>query len=110
MTSHQYVIRFQDSSIAEANVLAESLRDAILDSFPGISIERQRDDPSSQDFGATLIMLLGAPAIVLVARGIENWLRSHQSAKLRIERDGVLIVEGLTGQQVIELSKLLKNK
>lgn len=107
--SHQYVIKFQDISLAEANILAESLRDAILDSYPGVRVERRRDDQSTQDFGATLILLLGAPAAVAVAKGIEQWLKRYQSAKLRIEQpDGTIIAENLTGKQVIELAKLLQ--
>ena len=108
-TSKQFVIRFQDTSLAEANILAENLRDAILDSHPGVSVQKQRDDQSSQDFGATLILLLAAPAVVAVAKGIEHWLKLYQSARVRIERpDGSIIAENVTGNQVVELAKLLQ--
>jgi hypothetical protein len=107
----QFVIRFQDTSLAEANVLAESLRDAILDSHPDVSVKTQRDDPSLQDFGATLVLLLGAPAVVVVAKGIEQWLKRHQSASVRIEGpDGIIVAENVTGNQAVELAKLLHKR
>jgi hypothetical protein len=104
-----FIIRFEDMTVAEANIMTESLRDAILDSHRDVSIERLRDDPSAQDFGATLVLLLAAPAAVEVAKGIARWLERYQSAKLRIESpDGTLLVENLTGKQAIELTKLLQ--
>lgn len=107
--TRQFIIKFQDLSLAEANILAESLRDTILDSHPGVSVERRRDDQSSQDFGATLVLLLGAPAVIAVAKGIEQWLKRHQSARLRFELpNGTILAENLTGNQVIELVKLLQ--
>ena len=72
-------------------------------------VEKRRDDPSSQDFGATLILLLGAPAAVAVAKGIGQWLSLYRSAKVRIEQpNGTLIAENITSKQVFELAKLLQ--
>ena len=109
-TSRQFVIKFEDTSLAEANILAESLRSTILDSHSSVSVERRRDDQSAQDFGATLVLLLGPPSVVAVAKGIEQWLKRYQSAKLRIERpDGTkTIIDNVTPNVIVELVKLLK--
>ena len=107
--STQYVIKFESTSVAEAGDLAEDLREAILDAHPDVSAERRRDDSNTMDFGATLAVLLGTPAVIAVAKGIQDWLERHQSAKLRIERpDGTVVVENLTGQQAVDLVKYLE--
>jgi hypothetical protein len=54
-----YFITFDNASAAEANRYAEELRHIILEASPDVTVQRQRDDPHSQDFGATLVLLLG---------------------------------------------------
>ena len=77
-------IRFPDIGLAEANMLAESLRDEIGDAAPGTIVERSRDDPTTQDFGATLTVLLVSPAVVAVARGIEAWIQKYRDVEIEI--------------------------
>jgi hypothetical protein len=67
-------IRFPDLSLAEANRLAESLREAIRDAAPGTKVERHRDDATTQDFGATL----GVPESCMAGR---RWHVGSKSAQ-----------------------------
>ena len=106
----KFIIKVQDVSVADSGVLLQDLREMILDSHPDVSAELKRDDPEAQDFGATLALLLGTPALIAVAKGIEAWLKLHHSSKLRIEKDGRVVAENLTGAQVINLAKLLAHK
>ena len=45
--STQYVIKFESTSVAEAGVLAEDLREAILDACPGVADRCLRLDGES---------------------------------------------------------------
>jgi len=69
-----YIITFDDVSVADANRYAEELRQALLDSSSEVQVHRQRGDPHTQDFGTALVLTLGTPAAVAIARVIGNWL------------------------------------
>jgi hypothetical protein len=47
-------------------------------------VERQKDDQRTQDFGATLAVVLAGPAVVAVARGIEAWLQRYRDVEIEI--------------------------
>ena len=63
MDEQTYIITFDTVSAAEANHYAEELRQALLDASPDVEVHRRRDDPHTQDFGSTLVLLLGTPAV-----------------------------------------------
>ena len=48
-----YIITFDTLSAADANRYTEELRQALLDASPDVQVHRRRDDPRTQDFGAT---------------------------------------------------------
>jgi hypothetical protein len=87
------IVRFQGVSVAEAGRKAAALRDDLLNASPSIHAEIRKEDQTTQDFGATLVLLLGAPAVVAVAKGIADYLR-RKPGKLSIEADGRVIFEG----------------
>lgn len=108
MEQLQFVISFPEEPVARANDFTAELREVVLDSHPDARAERRKDDPSTQDFGATLAVILGTPAVIVVAKGIQAWLRAHHGVKLHIKRcDGTIVAENLTGDQAIELAELM---
>jgi hypothetical protein len=102
-----FVITFPDLPASEAGILADDLRDAILDADGSVFAERRRGDSDSMDFGATLVLILGTGSAVAVAQGIKRWLERHQSVKLRITHaNGMLVAENLSARHAIEIAKL----
>jgi hypothetical protein len=81
-------VRFADLSEADANRAALELRDAI-DSAAGkqvqTSIVKERQD--TQDFGATLVLVLGTEVAMTVAKAIYNYV-SKRGDKVLIETEG----------------------
>lgn len=57
MSEQTYLLSFTGVSVAEANRYAEELRDDLLDSSAGVVVQRQRENPLAQDFGASLVLL-----------------------------------------------------
>ena len=107
MSQQTYIIRFEDVSLAEANRYAEELRANLLDASSDLSVQRQRGDQSTQDFGSTLVLVLGTPAIVTVATVIGNWLLQRSKASVTIERaDNKLIVNNLSSKDAARLAEL----
>ncbi|GCE21303.1 hypothetical protein [Dictyobacter kobayashii] len=70
MDQQTYIINFDNVSGAEANIYASELRDVLLDTSSDIEVERRRDNPHTQDFGATLVLILGTPAILATAKAV----------------------------------------
>ena len=100
-----FKIRFENSSVSEAGRKAAELRDSLLDINSDISAEIVKDDPTTQDFGSTLVLVLGAPAVVIIARGIANYLkRAHGSIVIETD-DGTVVATGITGQDAARIAE-----
>ena len=95
MTGSQLTLRVGGSSSADSATRATELSEELGRYIEGIEVEQRRDDEQTMDFGATLVLVLGAPAIVELARAIHAYMR----------RTGVTVVIK-TGEQEIALSGL----
>lgn len=100
-------IRFEDLSVAEAGQRVTELREDLLDLSPDIEAKIVKDDPSTQDFGTTLILFLGAPAVVIIARGIADYLRRRAGRIIMETDDGVVIAEGITSADAPRIAEAL---
>lgn len=87
-------IRLEDLSIAEASSGIKALRNDVLDADRNVKADIMQEDPAHQDFGATLVLVLGAPAAIAVAKGIANWLaREGGKATLSMDVGGEKLVK-----------------
>ncbi len=104
----QLIISFPEESEGQANILAQDLKEALEALQEVKEAETRRADPTSQDFGATLGIILGSGAAVAIAQGIKAWLTRHHSVTLRIERpDGTVVMENLTAAKAVKLAEKL---
>jgi len=83
---HWLTLSFEGADVAEANRFAAELAEQLREADAPIEVRETRVDPSSQDFGATLVLLLGAPAVVALAKGVSAWLAMRPDAKITIKR------------------------
>lgn len=74
MGEQKFRIAFEGVSEADANRYAEELQEFLRDASSDVTVERKRENPATQDFGSTLVLVLGTPAVVAIARAIGNWL------------------------------------
>ena len=91
-SSETQIVTFEDVPVSESGQNIAALRDQLLEDCPGLQADIRKDDPTTQDFGATLI-LLGAPAIVALAKGLSNYLSRRPNGTLVLKRDGDVIFE-----------------
>jgi len=111
MEQQTYIITFDDVSAADANRYAGELRQALLEASPDVEVYRRRDDPHTQDFGATLVLLLGTPAAAAIVTAIGNWLALRNRASITIKRtDEQIVVQNITSKKAGDLAQLLLNK
>jgi hypothetical protein len=83
MPDHNITIEFPDVTPDKAGTLAESLR-GNLSGIPDVTAKLQRTKPDAQDLGASLVLVLGAPAVVIAAKAIRDWVRRQGRTKLVI--------------------------
>jgi hypothetical protein len=109
MANDPFTISFPGVSVAEGNRFASSLADALRDSDSSVAVERQRERPDTQDFGASLAVILGTAAVTAVAKGIEAWLARNSGAQIEIRRNDnvVLIASHLDSKDVPQIAAAL---
>ncbi len=106
MDEQTYIITFDTVSAADANRYAEELRNALLDATPDIIVQRRRENPYTQDFGATLVLTLVTPAVLAVVKALGDWLTLRYRASLTLKTaDGELTVQNITSQNAAELAQ-----
>ena len=102
----EFTIGFVDANSADAGTYAADLKDHLAMVAPDVQARQLRTDPHAMDMGATLGIVLAAPAIVALAKGIADWLKMRGSKpKLVIYRDGKKLIEldNMPGDDVFEL-------
>jgi hypothetical protein len=105
----RYVVRFDGLEAADAGRAADGLRRSLQEVDPTIQAARVRTDPAAMDFGTALEIVLAAPAIIELAKGISNWLaRSHSSKVTVIGPDGTVIVENIGAREAAGLAEKLR--
>jgi membrane-associated two-gene conflict system component 1 (EACC1) len=112
MSSEALVIRFADASVAEGNQLANTLADALRDVDSSVIVDRQRERSDTQDFGASLAVMLGTAAATAVAKGIGAWLARNSGARIEIRRKGkvVLVATHLDSKDVPRIAEALSSE
>ncbi len=117
MDQQSYLITFDDASPADANCYADELRNALLNASADIDVQRRRDNPHAQDFGATLVLLLGTPAAVALAKTITtvigNWLQLRQGQGVSVtvkSADRQISIKNMNSEQATQLVQLFLTK
>lgn len=111
MDQKTYIVTFEGVSHSDAQRYAEELRDVLLNTTPDISVQRKRESSLTQDFGATLILIFGAPAVVAVVKAVGDWLIRRNSASLTWKTaDGELVIQGISSKNAADLAQFLLGK
>src|SRR4051794_1659720 len=91
MRQEPFVIRFPELDKKEANLSAQNLA-AELRELGVAKAEQQRDNVEAQDFGATVILVLGTSSITAVAKGLAIWVKRNSGTIIEITKaDGTRV-------------------
>jgi membrane-associated two-gene conflict system component 1 (EACC1) len=107
--SPTYRITFLNTSPDEANQKAVELADWLKDAVPQtdlLQVKQERTNKDSQDFGATLVLLLGTAAATAVARGVQSWLAAHSGTTIEItDANGHIVATNINAKSASEIAK-----
>jgi hypothetical protein len=98
-----------DEAAALAESLASDLTGSVKDDGRPVVPEIRKEDKQAQDFGATLILVLGAPAVVVLANAIRDWVRRNDRGEVIINVNGTTI-RNVAGKDAAEIVKALNSK
>jgi hypothetical protein len=91
----QLRVRFDGLTSAAANQAALELADVLRASVgPDGSVEIAKTDNRTQDMGATLVLLLGTPAAIAIAKGIHDYISKRGSRVVIETPEGSVIATG----------------
>ena len=105
-----FEIRFDGLDTKDKNASAIELRDVILNSAENLDVKITKEDPNNQDFGGTLVLVLAAPASVVVAKGVANWLARRGRQITITGPDGEVRASGLAAGEVERIVAALSHK
>lgn len=109
MSEQTFYLEIEGVSEADAGIYAKELANTLLDASQDIKVTVERKDARSMDFGSILGVVLGAPAIIIAAKAMRDWLVQRHSASLTI-KDGKheVIATNVTSKDVLSLVDKLK--
>ena len=102
------LLSFVGSTADEGNYYATGLRDFLIDLEPGLVVEKRRERADTQDFGSTLVLVLGTAAASALARGVAAWLSRNAGARITLKKaTGELVAEGLDSRDAAKIVQAL---
>lgn len=106
MEKQTYFLSFEGVSEAEASRYAEELREALLNASTEMKVQRRRENPLAQNWGADLVLGLPSAAVVTAITVIGNWLQKRRvSLKLKAgERE--IIADRMKDEDAIKTIQL----
>jgi hypothetical protein len=82
---NEFTLTFEGLDGAQANVAAQSLKDALTAlGKSDINVTTRKERADTQDFGATLVLVFGTPVAIALANGIADWIRQRPDTKVSI--------------------------
>ncbi len=110
METHTYIITFKNVSGEIASRYVTELKNTLLDTTSDIEVDLRRANVRSQDFGSSLVLVLGTPSMLAVATAIRDWLKLRHSAIIDIEKDGSIHAKNITSKDALRLAELFQSK
>ena len=111
--THTYIITFKNASGERASRYATELKNALLEAtavveISPIEVDLRRTNVSTQDFGNTLVLVLGTPVALAIATALGDWLKLRHSVTIDIEKDGRIHAENITCKDALRLAELFR--
>lgn len=105
MQHESFVLGFAGASTAEANRYASDLVGTLRGLDQSLTAEQQRNRDDTQDFGSTVVLILGTASITALAKGVAAWLARHSGARLEISAEGRVVATNLDSRDAAKIAE-----
>jgi hypothetical protein len=104
--STKFEIQFPETPPVDAGRLAQDLVD-LIQGEAGVEAHTARSSKDAMDLGTTVVLVLGTPAVLALAKGIADWIRKKGDPQLVIKKGDqeITVNSGLSPEQKFELIK-----
>jgi hypothetical protein len=111
----EVLVRIEGVTGAVGDRAVDSLRRAINESGADVTVARENASNDHQDFGATIVLILGAPAAIAaakaipdIARAVQSWATRTNAGSITIEtRDRRVSVKGVDSKDLAAVAAAL---
>jgi Effector Associated Constant Component 1 len=110
MLVEPFFITFPGASMDDANRYAADLADCLKEIDQDVAVEQRRAREDTQDFGATLAIVLGTASATALARGVAAWLARHSGAKIQISTDGTVLASNLDSRDAARIAEAFSRR
>jgi hypothetical protein len=94
-------IHFEGMTLAEANQAASEFRATVERAMgPEIRTEIVKERDDTQDFGATVILVLGTPAVLTLARTIHSYVIKRGDRIVITTANGTVVATGTAAANI----------
>ena len=106
MPNLELKIDFPDSTSASANMLVGEMMISIDRSVQRqglsnlVTSHQERNRTDTMDLGATLVLILGTPAVLAVAKGIHDFISKQQDRVVITTKDGTIVATGTAARNI----------
>ncbi|KQX58631.1 MULTISPECIES: hypothetical protein [unclassified Ensifer] len=105
-----FQISFNDVDEAESNLLAQDLENTLEAVLPEGAVTRKKRNSKTQDFGGTLVLVLGTPVAIIAAKAIHEFLVRNSGASIEISKDGDIVARNLASADAAKIAEALARK
>ena len=104
---NQFQIRFEGVSADVSGKMADKLRQELIRISSDVDVRQIKDDRTTQDFGTTIVLILGTPAVLAIANGIAAYLKRDRATISIISSDGKVVATGVSGADTVRIAEAL---
>jgi hypothetical protein len=97
------VLKFDGASTAQANQFAETLSRELKQSVPDVNVRRKRENEETQDFGTTLVLVLGTPAAIALAKALQSWAARYGTSVSVSDENGTVLLKNVQGSDAAKI-------
>lgn len=108
-SEQEFEIRFPEADDSDANIFAHDLAyflntQIVAEETP--TVIPKRSNSQAQDFGTTLVLILGTASITAIAKGLQAWLKGHTGASMEIvTKQGRVVLRNIESKSAAEIAK-----
>lgn len=98
---HEIHVRFEGLNLASANKKSMELRQQLHQILKdNAHIETKKENPDTQDFGATLVLILGTPAILAALKGVRDFIAKSGDSVVIETAKGRVVARGSAANNI----------
>jgi hypothetical protein len=104
MSPTEVTIHVEGVELSQTHSMASELKQYLESEDTALSVQLRREDPTTQDLGAVLVLLAGTASAKAIAQGIRAWLAKRGGASVTVETPwGTVRVTNATSQDLAAL-------